>query len=115
MSRRWAGVWTAAALVGLGTGLAACGGSSSTTTTSAPTSTTATTAPTTTTTGVAAVPGPSSGTAPLYEVKTGTVPGLGTVLVAGNGFTLYLFVPDKQSGISDLLQRVRDRRGPRSC
>ncbi len=100
MSRRWAGVWTAAALVGLGTGLAACGGSSSTTTTSAPTSTTATTAPTTTTTGVAAVPGPSSGTAPLYEVKTGTVPGLGIVLVAGNGFTLYLFVPDKQSGIS---------------
>jgi len=100
VSRPWAGLLTAAALVGLGTGLAACGGSSSTTTTSTASSTTATTAATTTTTGVAAVPGPTSGTAPLYEVKTGTVPGLGTVLVAGNGFTLYLFVPDKQSGVS---------------
>ncbi len=100
VNRRLAGFLAAAALVGLGAGLAACGGSSSTSTTSTSSSTTATTAPTTTTTGPAAVPGPTSGTSPLYEVKTGTVPGLGTVLVAGNGFTLYLFVPDKQSGVS---------------
>jgi predicted lipoprotein with Yx(FWY)xxD motif len=33
-------------------------------------------------------------------VGTGTVTGLGTVLVAGNGFTLYMFAPDKQSGVS---------------
>ena len=63
-------------------------------------STTATTAAPPPPPGCAAAPAPTSGTAPLYEVKTGTVPGLGTVLVAGNGFTLYLFVPDKQSGVS---------------
>jgi predicted lipoprotein with Yx(FWY)xxD motif len=90
---------SAAVLVGLGAGLAACSSSSSSTTTTQA-ATTPTTAPTTTTSGVAAVPAPTAGTAPLYEVKTGTVPGLGTVLVAGNGFTLYLFVPDKQSGVS---------------
>jgi predicted lipoprotein with Yx(FWY)xxD motif len=33
-------------------------------------------------------------------VSTGTVKGLGTVLVDGQGFTLYMFVPDKQSGTS---------------
>jgi predicted lipoprotein with Yx(FWY)xxD motif len=38
--------------------------------------------------------------APHYEVRTGTVKGLGKVLVDGQGFTLYLFVPDKQSGTS---------------
>jgi predicted lipoprotein with Yx(FWY)xxD motif len=82
--------------------MAACGGSSSssTTTTTAPASTTTTKAPTTTTSGVKAVPAPASGTTSLYEVSTGTVPGLGTVLVAGNGFTLYMFAPDKESGVS---------------
>jgi predicted lipoprotein with Yx(FWY)xxD motif len=49
---------------------------------------------------VKAVPAPASGIAPIYEVATGTVSGLGTVLVAGNGFTLYMFVPDKRSGVS---------------
>jgi len=49
-------------------------------------------APTTTAAGAAAPP--------FYEVTTGTVKGLGTVLVDGQGFTLYLFVPDKQSGTS---------------
>ena len=39
-------------------------------------------------------------TTPVYEVRTGTVKGLGTVLVDGQGFTLYMFVPDKQSGNS---------------
>jgi predicted lipoprotein with Yx(FWY)xxD motif len=33
-------------------------------------------------------------------VTTGTVKGLGKVLVDGQGLTLYLFVPDKQSGNS---------------
>lgn len=37
---------------------------------------------------------------PVYEVTTGTVNGLGKVLVDGQGLTLYLFVPDKQSGSS---------------
>ena len=32
----------------------------------------------------------------MYQVRTGTVKGLGTVLVDGKGMTLYLFVPDKQ-------------------
>jgi len=36
----------------------------------------------------------------VYEVSTGTVTGLGKVLVDGQGLTLYLFVPDKQSGNS---------------
>jgi predicted lipoprotein with Yx(FWY)xxD motif len=66
-------------------------GSSSTTTTRA-TSTTTTTAASTATTA----PGP----APAYEVRTGVVQGLGTVLVNGLGFTLYVFAPDKQSGKS---------------
>lgn len=37
---------------------------------------------------------------PIYEVTTGNVKGLGTVLVDGQGMTLYLFEPDKQSGTS---------------
>jgi predicted lipoprotein with Yx(FWY)xxD motif len=76
--------------------LAGCGssGTASTTTTHAPATTTTTTAAaggTTTTTG---------GTPAFYEVHTGTVAGLGTVLVNGPGNTLYLFEPDKQSGSS---------------
>jgi predicted lipoprotein with Yx(FWY)xxD motif len=42
----------------------------------------------------------SSGPAPVYEVKTGVVRGLGRVLVDGQGFTLYVFAPDKRSGTS---------------
>ena len=98
----------ALALVAIAPALTACASSSSSsTTTTKPSvsttslaSTTTTKAPTTTTTGVKAVPGPASGTEPIYEVSTGTVPGLGTVLVAGNGFTLYMFAPDKRSGVS---------------
>jgi predicted lipoprotein with Yx(FWY)xxD motif len=42
----------------------------------------------------------AAGTSPFYEVKTGTVSGLGTVLVNGQGLTLYMFVPDHQRGRS---------------
>ncbi len=42
----------------------------------------------------------AAGTPPYYEVKTGTVSGLGTVLVDGQGLTLYMFVPDDQRGQS---------------
>jgi predicted lipoprotein with Yx(FWY)xxD motif len=71
--------------------------SSSTTTTAR---TTATTTPATTTTTPVPTATTPSGPAPAYEVKTGVVPGLGTVLVNGLGFTLYVFAPDKQSGMS---------------
>jgi predicted lipoprotein with Yx(FWY)xxD motif len=37
---------------------------------------------------------------PLYVVTTGHVAGLGTVLVDGEGLTLYMFEPDRQSGRS---------------
>jgi predicted lipoprotein with Yx(FWY)xxD motif len=37
---------------------------------------------------------------PAYEVETAQLSGLGSVLVDGQGFTLYLFVPDAQSGHS---------------
>jgi predicted lipoprotein with Yx(FWY)xxD motif len=66
--------------------LAGCGSSSSSSTPS-----TSKPAPSTTAAG---------GTLPVYEVQVGTVAGLGKVLVDGRGFTLYLFVPDKQSGSS---------------
>ncbi len=42
----------------------------------------------------------SSAPAPVYEVNAGKVRGLGTVLLDGQGFTLYVFAPDKQSGSS---------------
>jgi predicted lipoprotein with Yx(FWY)xxD motif len=42
----------------------------------------------------------ASGPVPVYEVMTGTVHGLGKVLVDGQGFTLYVFAPDKHSGRS---------------
>jgi predicted lipoprotein with Yx(FWY)xxD motif len=38
--------------------------------------------------------------APVYEVKTGVIRGLGRVLVDGQGFTLYVFATDKHSGSS---------------
>jgi len=93
-------------LLGLVTGavvllLAGCSSSGN----SAPTST-STSAPTTSTaagatTSTAGAPSTTAaGPTPVYEVRTGTVPGLGKVLVDGQGFTLYLFVPDKQSGQS---------------
>jgi predicted lipoprotein with Yx(FWY)xxD motif len=60
---------------------------------------TAASAAASTTTGAGGQPAPA-GTSPYYEVKTGTVPGLGTVLVNGQGLTLYMFVPDHQRGRS---------------
>jgi predicted lipoprotein with Yx(FWY)xxD motif len=94
-----------------GTALAAgCGssGPSSSSTTSAPPSTsspsrhasTTTTAPSSTTT--------SSGPPPVYEVHTSTIKGLGPVLVDGQGFTLYLFEPDKDSGHSTCYGQCAD-------
>lgn len=60
---------------------------------------------TTTTTGVHtrfAPPTSTTTSAPLfYEVTTASVTGLGTILVNGEGFTLYMFEPDKRSGKSD--------------
>ena len=38
--------------------------------------------------------------APAYAVTTRSVAGLGTILVDGRGRTLYLFVPDRDSGRS---------------
>ena len=37
---------------------------------------------------------------PAYEVTTNDISGLGTVLVDGKGYSLYLFEPDHQSGKS---------------
>ena len=37
---------------------------------------------------------------PFYAVTTGYVAGLGTILVDGEGLTLYMFEPDRQSGKS---------------
>ena len=58
------------------------------------------TASRTTSTIAAATVTASSGPAPVYEVKTGVVRGLGRILVDGRGFTLYVFAPDKRSGTS---------------
>ena len=65
-------------------------------------STSSTTPPTlrpdvTTTTGGGTT---TSGLPPFYAVQTGSVKGLGTIVVDGNGITLYMFAPDKQSGSS---------------
>lgn len=42
----------------------------------------------------------SASAGPVYEVRVGSVNGLGKVLVDGQNMTLYLFAPDKQSGRS---------------
>jgi predicted lipoprotein with Yx(FWY)xxD motif len=49
---------------------------------------------------VAAARAAASTPPPVYEVRTGEVHGLGKVLVDGQGFTLYVFAPDKRSGTS---------------
>lgn len=49
---------------------------------------------------LAAAPATSSAPAPVYQVNAGKVRGLGTVLLDGQNFTLYVFAPDKQSGTS---------------
>ncbi|HTZ07468.1 MAG TPA: hypothetical protein VMB72_00255 [Acidimicrobiales bacterium] len=92
----------AAAVVGpVAVLVAACGTSSPTASGTSTTGASTTAAPTTT---AAAAGGTSTsapgGSTPFYEVKTGQVKGLGTVLVDGQGMTLYMFEPDKQSGQS---------------
>jgi predicted lipoprotein with Yx(FWY)xxD motif len=84
-------------LLVLGTALSAllvagCGSSSSSSTTSSTTTRTTASPPTTQGGTTTTAAGPQK----VYEVSTGTVKGLGTVLVDGQGLTLYLFVPDKQ-------------------
>ncbi len=59
--------------------------------------TTTTAAPATT---VPATSPPTTAPPPFYKVTTAFVAGLGTVLVNGEGFTLYMFEPDEQSGSS---------------
>ena len=78
--------------------LVGCGSSSPRGASSATTAPT-TTASTATTRSGATQPG-TTGPEPYYEVRAADVKGLGSVLVDGQGFTLYLFVPDKQSGSS---------------
>ena len=56
---------------------------------------------TTTTTVVPTTSVPTTTTIPpFYEVTTASVAGLGTILVDGEGLTLYMFEPDRQSGKS---------------
>jgi predicted lipoprotein with Yx(FWY)xxD motif len=51
--------------------------------------------------GIGANSAPTTGRAgPGYMVQSATIKGLGPVLVDGYGLTLYLFVPDHQSGRS---------------
>lgn len=90
-------------LLAIGLLAAACnsgsGTAASTITSRGAVTTSSPSAPATSTTG----PGgqrAAAGTSPYYEVKTGTVSGLGTVLVNGQGLTLYMFVPDHQRGRS---------------
>jgi predicted lipoprotein with Yx(FWY)xxD motif len=37
---------------------------------------------------------PGAGGGPRYEVQARTIPGLGKVITDGQGFTLYLYIPD---------------------
>ncbi len=96
MRRRWVPL----ALVAVAAApLAACSSSGG----GSPAATTSTSAHSTSpqaTTGSTAATSSTSGAIPVYQVNTGTVPGLGSVLVDGRGFTLYVFAPDKQSGTS---------------
>jgi predicted lipoprotein with Yx(FWY)xxD motif len=56
-------------------------------------------APTTSAAAASGQPAPAGAT-PFYDVKTRTVGRLGTVLVNGQGLTLYMFVPDARRGRS---------------
>jgi predicted lipoprotein with Yx(FWY)xxD motif len=66
--------------------LGACSSSATSTTSGSPSASSASTS--------------ASSHAPSYEVTTRTVGNLGTVLANGQGYTLYLFAPDNQSGHS---------------
>jgi predicted lipoprotein with Yx(FWY)xxD motif len=109
VTRRWQLplVLTAAVLPMLAAGCGSSSGSSG-----SPSATTRTTAAATTSTtpstSVALNTTTTVGTLPFYEVTTGNVKGLGTVLVDGQGLTLYLFVPDKQSGTSTCYGRCAE-------
>lgn len=46
--------------------------------------------------GAARFSAAAAASGPTYEVQAASIPGLGTVLVNGQGFTLYMFEPDKQ-------------------
>ena len=85
--------WTVAALCALAAGCSSSATSATSSTSTRPPATSGSSATSAPTAG-------NSGAAPFYQVRTGTVPGLGTVLVDGRGLTLYLFVPDRQSGTS---------------
>jgi predicted lipoprotein with Yx(FWY)xxD motif len=101
MTQRRLSLLPAAAAVGALVLLAGCGSSGGNNSATASSTTTTTTARTsTTTTAAAPTATTASGPAPVYEVKTGEVSGLGTVLVNGLEFTLYVFAPDRQSGKS---------------
>jgi predicted lipoprotein with Yx(FWY)xxD motif len=100
VGRRWWSVPLALVAVVSPVVLAGCSSSSSSPTTTSHPSTTPSTVSTPTTGGTTATTASGGGTPAIYEVRTGQVNGLGTVLVDGQGLTLYLFVPDKQSGAS---------------
>ena len=80
--------------------LAACGSSPRAASSSTSTPPVASAPTTTSTSPRASSQTSSTGPTPYYEVTVGQVKGLGSVLVDGQGFTLYLFVPDRQSGSS---------------
>ena len=86
--------WRAVALFTVPMLVAGCGASSGASASTRPSTPASTTPPTL---GILTT---APGTPPFYEVRTGKVKGLGTVLVDGQGMTLYLFVPDKRSGRS---------------
>lgn len=75
---------------------AACSSGGGNSNTAATTTTSLATASTTGSGGQQA----TAGTSPYYEVTTGSVSGLGTILVDGQGLTLYMFVPDDRRGQS---------------
>jgi predicted lipoprotein with Yx(FWY)xxD motif len=89
--------WPVAGILGLSLALAACGSSSSKATTSPTTSS----APTTAAPASAPAAGAAaSSSAASYTVSAASVPGLGSVLVNGNGRTLYLLTSEKGGKIT---------------
>ena len=90
------GRWRMALIAGLGLSSALVAGCGTSTGTTATTTSATSTTVSSVTTAAAGATTTTSATRPAYEVGTGTVKGIGTVLVDGKGLTLYLFVPDKQ-------------------
>jgi predicted lipoprotein with Yx(FWY)xxD motif len=81
---------------------------SSSATPSAPRSSSATKAGPFAAPGILVATGSATTAPPFYEVQTGRVKGLGSILVDGQGMTLYLFVPDKRSGRSTCYERCAE-------